>query len=52
MLYGALVFLVVAIIAGLLGFGGVAMVATGIAKLLFYIFMVTLIMGLSRRRHV
>jgi len=51
-----LVFLVVAIIAGVLGFGGVAIMAAGMAKLLFYIFLViflvTLVMGLGRRRHV
>lgn len=56
MLYWALVFFVVAIIAGVLGFGGVAIVAAGMAKLLFYIFLVvfliTLVMGLSRRSHV
>jgi uncharacterized membrane protein YtjA (UPF0391 family) len=36
-----------------LGFGGIAVAAAGIAKILFYIFLiiflVTLIMGLSRR---
>jgi len=56
MLYWALVFLGVAIIAGVLGFGGVAIMAAGIAKLLFYIFLVvflvTLVMGLGRRRSV
>ena len=56
MLYWALVFLVVAIIAGVLVFGGVAIMAAGMAKLLFYIFLViflvTLVMGLGRRRHV
>ena len=56
MLYWALVFLVVAIIAGVLGFGGVAIMAAGMAKLLFYIFLVvflvTLVMGLGRRRSV
>jgi uncharacterized membrane protein YtjA (UPF0391 family) len=45
--------LVVAIIAGVLGFGGIAVAAAGIAKLLFYIFLVvflvTLVMGLGRR---
>ena len=34
MLYWALVFLVIAVIAGLLGFGGVASTAAGIAQVL------------------
>ena len=53
MLYWALVFLVVAIIAAGLGFACVATAAAGIAKILFYIFLiiflVTLIMGLAGR---
>ena len=40
MLYWALVFLVVVLIAGVLGFTGIAVAATGIAKLLFVIFLV------------
>src|SRR6059058_2846739 len=40
MLYWALVFLIVAIIAAVFGFAGVATAAAGIAKLLFYIFLV------------
>jgi len=54
MLYWALVFLVIALVAALFGFGGIAVAAAGIAKLLFFlfviIFVVTLIMGLMRRR--
>jgi len=46
----ALIFLVVAIIAAALGFGGIASASTGIAKVLFFIFLVVfivlLIMGL------
>jgi uncharacterized membrane protein YtjA (UPF0391 family) len=53
MLYWALVFFLVALVAALFGFGGIAIAAAGIAKLLFYIFLivflVTLVMGLSRR---
>jgi len=49
----ALVFLILAIIAAIFGFGVVAAAATGIAKILFFIFIVvfviTLIMGLLRR---
>jgi uncharacterized membrane protein YtjA (UPF0391 family) len=40
MLYYALVFFVIAIIAGLLGFKGVESGATKIAKLFFFIFIV------------
>jgi uncharacterized membrane protein YtjA (UPF0391 family) len=53
MLYYALIFLVVALIAGALGFGGVASVATSIAQVLFFVFLVlflvTLITSLVRR---
>ena len=35
MLYWALVFLIIALIAGFLGFGGIAFAAAGIAKILF-----------------
>ncbi len=49
----ALVFLVIAIIAAIFGFGFVASAAAGIAKVLFFIFVVlfaiTLISGLLRR---
>jgi len=54
MLYYALVFLVVALITGVLGFGGVAAVSTDIAQILFVIFLigfvVTLLVGAFRRR--
>lgn len=46
MLYYALVFLIVAIIAGILGFGAVAFAAAGIAKILFFIFLVLFIISL------
>jgi uncharacterized membrane protein YtjA (UPF0391 family) len=53
MLYWALVFLVVAIIAGALGFGGIAGTSAGIAQILFFIFLaflvLSLIAGLFRR---
>ena len=38
MLHYAVVFLVIALIAALLGFGGIAADAAGIAKLLSYVF--------------
>ena len=54
MLDWALVFLLVAIVAGGLGFGGVASAATGIAHTLFFLFLVlfllALVIGLVRRR--
>jgi uncharacterized membrane protein YtjA (UPF0391 family) len=46
MLYYALVFLLVAIIAGALGFGFVAFAAAGIAKICFFIFLVVFIVTL------
>lgn len=38
MLYYALAFLVVAVIAALFGFGGIASASAGIAQILFFIF--------------
>lgn len=53
MLQYAVIFLVIAIVAALFGFGGIATASAGIAKLLFYlflaIFLVTLVMHLARR---
>lgn len=50
MLRWALIFLVIALIAGALGFGGVAGVATDIAAIIFYTFvglmLLFLILGL------
>lgn len=53
MLYYALVFFLIAIVAAVFGFGGVSVAAAGIAKILFFlflvIFLVTLVMGVARR---
>jgi len=53
MLYYAAIFLVIALVAALFGFGGIASGAVGIAKILFYIFivvaLVSLILGLIQR---
>jgi uncharacterized membrane protein YtjA (UPF0391 family) len=53
MLHYAIVFFVVALIAALFGFGGIAAGAVEIAQALFYIFVilfvVSLILGLVRR---
>jgi uncharacterized membrane protein YtjA (UPF0391 family) len=40
MLYWAVVFLVISLVAALFGFGGIAAASAGIAKLLFGIFLV------------
>jgi uncharacterized membrane protein YtjA (UPF0391 family) len=40
MLHWAIVFFVVALIAALFGFGGIAASAVGVAKILFFLFLV------------
>lgn len=54
MLGWALMFLLVALLAGLFGFGGVASTSMGIAQILFFIFLlgflVTLVVHLLRGR--
>ncbi len=53
MLYWALVFFIISLIAALFGFTGIAIAFAGIAKILFFIFIVlfilTLIFGWRRR---
>lgn len=53
MLDYAAVFFIIAIVAGLLGFGGIAAGASSIAQVLFFIFLIlflgTLIGGLTKR---
>jgi uncharacterized membrane protein YtjA (UPF0391 family) len=53
MLHYAVVFFVIAIIAAIFGFGGIAAGAVEIAKILFFIFVVlfviSLVVGLVRR---
>jgi uncharacterized membrane protein YtjA (UPF0391 family) len=46
MLYWSLVFLIVALIAALFGFTGVYVAAAGIAKILFFVFLVLLVLSL------
>jgi uncharacterized membrane protein YtjA (UPF0391 family) len=46
MLYWALMFLVIALIAAFLGFTGVAILAGGVAKILFFIFIVLFVVSL------
>jgi uncharacterized membrane protein YtjA (UPF0391 family) len=53
MLHYALVFLVLGLIAAVLGFGGLAGTSIGIAKILFFVFLVlfavSLLLGRGRR---
>src|SRR5262249_9103898 len=46
MLYYALVFFVIAILAAILGLGGIAIAFAGIAKLLFFLFIVLFVISL------
>jgi uncharacterized membrane protein YtjA (UPF0391 family) len=56
MLRWALIFAIVAIIAGALGFGGIAGAAAGIAKLLFFVavvgFLIFLALGVFAGRKI
>lgn len=47
MLYWAVIFLIVAIISGIFGFGGIATTSAGIAQILFFIFVVGLIISIA-----
>lgn len=47
MLYYALVFAIIAIISGLFGFGIIASAFAGIAKILFWVFVVALVLSLA-----
>ncbi|QJR13788.1 DUF1328 domain-containing protein [Usitatibacter palustris] len=53
MLYYALVFFIVALVAALFGFGGIAAGAVEIAKILFFVFLIltviSLLFGVFRR---
>ena len=46
MLYYALVFLLIALIAGFLGFGSIEFAAAGIARIFFFLFVVLFLLGL------
>lgn len=56
MLHWALVFLVVALVAAVFGFGGIASTAAGMAQILFVValvlFVVSLLFGFARRRNL
>lgn len=50
MLYYALVFLVIAIVCAILGFGVLSAAAAGIAKILFFVFLVIFLISLLTGR--
>jgi uncharacterized membrane protein YtjA (UPF0391 family) len=54
MLQAAIALFIIALVAAVFGFGGLAAGAVGIAKILFFVFLVgaviSLIFGLTRRR--
>ena len=52
MLRAAIVLLVIALLAAVFGFGGIAGAATGIAKILFWIFVVLFLLNLVFGRRV
>lgn len=53
MLHYAVVFLIIALIAAVFGFGGIAASAVGIAKILFYVFLaiavITFVLSLVKK---
>jgi uncharacterized membrane protein YtjA (UPF0391 family) len=51
MLYYSIIFLIVALIAGALGFGVIAGTAATIAKILFVVFLVLFVVALLRGRN-
>ena len=46
MLYWAVVFFVVALVAALLGFSGIAIAFAGVAKILFFVFLVLFLISI------
>jgi uncharacterized membrane protein YtjA (UPF0391 family) len=46
MLYWALMFFVVALVAALFGFTGISLAAAGVAKILFFVFLVLFLVSL------
>jgi len=56
LLWWAVITFVIAVIAGILGFGGIAVAAAMIGKVLFFIFIVAalvfLVLGLTRRKRL
>jgi uncharacterized membrane protein YtjA (UPF0391 family) len=52
MLYWAAVFFIIALVAALFGFGGLAASAVGIAKILFFVFLILAVVALVFGRRV
>ena len=52
MLHYAIVFLVIALVAAIFGFGGVYAAAAGIAKILFFLFLVLFLVSLFMGRRI
>ena len=52
MLNWSIIFLIIALVAAVLGFGGIAGAAVGIAKLLFGVFLVLFLISLFLGRRV
>jgi uncharacterized membrane protein YtjA (UPF0391 family) len=50
MMHYAWVFLILALIAAIFGFGGIAVAAAGVAKVLFFIFLAVFVIGLLTGR--
>ncbi len=50
MLYYALIFFIVAVVAGILGFGVIAGTAAWVAKVLFFVFLIFFVISLIRGR--
>jgi uncharacterized membrane protein YtjA (UPF0391 family) len=50
MLYWTLIFVVVALVAGVLGFGGIASTASGAARMLFAVFVILLVVSMVAGR--
>jgi len=50
MLRWTLIFFIVALIAGILGFTDIAVAASGIAKILFFLFLILLVISLLMGR--
>ena len=48
MLRWMIIFIVIALIAGVLGFGGIAGTSAGLAKICFYIFLALFVISLIR----
>ena len=46
MLRYSIIFLIIAIVAGIFGFGNINAAATGIAKILFFVFIILFLVGL------